>query len=58
MPIIDVRSPGEFAKGHATGAISIPLFSDQERADIGTTYKKKGSEKAIRLGLELSLIHI
>ena len=52
MPIIDVRSPGEFAKGHATGAISIPLFSDQERADVGTTYKKKGSSKAIRLGLE------
>ena len=52
MPIIDVRSPGEFAKGHATDAISIPLFSDQERADIGTIYKKKGSEKAIRLGLE------
>ena len=53
MPIIDVRSPGEFAKGHATGAISIPLFSDQERADIGTIYKKKGSERPLGWGLNM-----
>ena len=52
MPIIDVRSPSEYIKGHASGAISIPLFSDEQRAEIGTIYKKKGSKKAIRLGLE------
>ncbi|MCK5521187.1 MAG: tRNA 2-selenouridine(34) synthase MnmH, partial [Candidatus Marinimicrobia bacterium] len=31
-PVVDVRSPGEFEQGHMPGAISIPLFSDEERA--------------------------
>lgn len=51
-PIIDVRSPSEFAEGHISGAINLPLFSDDERAKVGTTYKKSGKGKAIELGLE------
>lgn len=51
-PIIDVRSPSEFDDGHISGAINIPLFSDEERARVGTIYKKSGKEKAIELGLE------
>jgi len=31
-PLIDVRSPGEFAQGHIPGAINLTLFSDAERA--------------------------
>lgn len=50
IPIIDVRSPGEFKKGHIPNAITIPLFSDDERADIGTVYKQVSQEKAIELG--------
>ncbi len=50
LPIIDVRSPGEFEKGHIPGAISIPLFDNEERAHIGTVYKKQGQQKAIDLG--------
>ncbi len=49
----DVRSPGEFAKGHIPGAVNIPLFSDDERAQVGTCYKQQGQQQAIDLGLEL-----
>ena len=49
-PIIDVRSPGEFESGHIPGAVNIPLFSDKERADVGTVYKQKSKEQATELG--------
>ncbi|MBX7242494.1 MAG: tRNA 2-selenouridine(34) synthase MnmH [Bacteroidia bacterium] len=50
--ILDVRSPGEFAQGHISGAISFPLFSDEERAIVGTLYKERGKEAALLKGLE------
>ncbi|TRX66332.1 tRNA 2-selenouridine(34) synthase MnmH [Carboxylicivirga sp. M1479] len=50
IPLIDVRSPGEYKKGHIPTAYSIPLFSDDERADIGTVYKQESQKKAIELG--------
>ena len=53
-PLVDVRSPSEYAKGHWPGAHNIPLFTDQERADVGTTYKQKGRQEAIQLGLSLT----
>jgi tRNA 2-selenouridine synthase len=34
------------------GAINIPLFSDQERAEVGTLYKQVGPEQAKDRGLE------
>lgn len=52
-PIVDVRSPGEFAQGHIPGARNLPLFSDDERAQVGTCYKHQGRPAAIQLGLEL-----
>lgn len=52
-PILDVRSPGEYAQGHLPGARSLPLFSDDERAQVGTCYKRQGREAAVELGLEL-----
>lgn len=48
---IDVRSPGEYTEATIPGAINIPLFTDQERAKIGQTYKLNGPEKARELGL-------
>ena len=53
-PILDVRSPGEYAKGHIPGAISFPLFSNDERARVGTCYQQKGREQAVELGLDLT----
>lgn len=50
LPIIDVRSPGEFERGHIPGATNIPLFSNEERAHVGTVYKQQSKEKAIEVG--------
>ena len=51
-PILDVRAPIEFAQGHVPGALNLPLFTDEERAQIGTTYKQVSQERAVHLGLE------
>ena len=52
--VIDVRAPKEFASGHIPGAVNIPLFTDEERAVVGTTYKRVGREAAIRKGLQIT----
>ncbi len=49
--VIDVRSPGEYLHAHIPNALSLPLFNDEERAIIGTTYKQKSREAAIKTGL-------
>jgi tRNA 2-selenouridine synthase len=53
IPVIDVRSPGEFERGHIVGAVNIPLFENHERAEVGTRYKKVGKESAFLLGLDI-----
>lgn len=50
--IIDVRSPVEFNAGHIPGSTNIPLFSDEERATVGTLYAESGRDIAIEKGLE------
>ncbi|MDR6998257.1 tRNA 2-selenouridine(34) synthase MnmH [Neobacillus niacini] len=51
--IIDVRSPIEFKDGAIPGAINVPLFSDEERAIIGTIYKHEGQAAAKWRAMEL-----
>lgn len=51
--ILDVRSPGEFERGHMASAINLPLFSNDERAKVGTCYKQLGKVAAVKMGLEL-----
>ena len=51
--IIDVRSPAEFEHAHIPSALNLPLFNNEERAMIGTTYKKQSREAAIKAGLPL-----
>ena len=53
FPTVDVRSPGEYAEGHIPDAINIPIFNDEERAIVGTIYKKLGRVPAIEKGLEI-----
>ncbi|HLD45995.1 MAG TPA: tRNA 2-selenouridine(34) synthase MnmH [bacterium] len=52
-PLLDVRSPGEFAQGAFPQAINIPLLNDEERAQVGTCYAQKGQTAAIALGHNL-----
>jgi len=53
IPIIDVRSPDEFRKGHINDAHNIPLFSNEERAIVGIKYKQHGKTPAIEKGLDI-----
>lgn len=50
--LIDVRSPSEYHHAHIPGALSLPLFSDEERKIVGTAYKQESREKAIKIGLD------
>ena len=51
--ILDVRSPGEFLQGHIPRASNLPIFSDEERARVGTLYKQTSREVAFLEGLDL-----
>jgi tRNA 2-selenouridine synthase len=52
-PVLDVRSPAEYNRGHIPGAVSLPIFSNEERSIVGTLYLQKGSKEAMMKGLEL-----
>ncbi len=51
VPVIDVRSPSEYKKGHIPGSYNLPLFSDDERAIVGTKYTKEGRFSSVVAGL-------
>jgi len=51
--ILDVRSPAEYEHAHIPGAVSFPLFSNAERAKVGTCYKQRGRDAAVELGLQI-----
>lgn len=53
LPLLDIRSPAEFAAGHIPSAHSFPLFSNEERAEVGTLYKQVGRKAAVKKGLEI-----
>ena len=50
---IDVRSPSEFKEATIPNAKNIPVFTDDERAEIGTIYKQVSVEAAKEKGLEI-----
>ena len=51
--LVDVRTPAEYAEATIPGAINIPLFSNDERAEIGTIYTQIGKKEARMRGIEL-----
>ncbi len=53
VPVFDVRSPKEYSAGHMHGAISLPLLNDDERHQVGITYKQEGKDAAVSLGYRL-----
>ena len=52
-PLIDVRAPIEFTQGAMPAGINLPLMNDEERAAVGTCYKRQGPEAALALGHKL-----
>lgn len=51
--VVDLRSPAEFAVDHLPGAANVPLFDDDERALVGTLYKRNSPGEAFARGREL-----
>lgn len=58
IPIIDVRSPLEFAQGAVSSAVNLPLLNDVERKKVGTAFKEGGQPSAIAKGLEILPIEV
>jgi tRNA 2-selenouridine synthase len=52
IPVLDVRTPAEFEEAHIPGAFNLPLFTNEERAEVGTLYKQVNPKKAFLRGLE------
>lgn len=53
-PLIDVRAPVEFQQGAMPGAINLPLMNDDERAAVGTCYKRQGPKPPSRSAINWS----
>ena len=53
LPVVDVRSEGEYGQGHIPGVRNIPVLNNDERRQVGTDYKQKGQAEAIRTGFRL-----
>ncbi len=52
--LLDVRTPAEYEAGHIPGALNLPLFSNAERAEVGTLYKQVSPQAAFLRGLEFA----
>ncbi len=48
---LDVRSEDEYAKGHITGALSLPILHNSERHEVGYIFKNASRDEAKRLGI-------
>lgn len=50
---IDVRSPEEYSEDSLPQAVNVPLLNDEQRAQVGLTYRQQGTLEATKLGIEL-----
>ncbi|GGH21662.1 tRNA 2-selenouridine(34) synthase MnmH [Paenibacillus segetis] len=53
LTIVDVRSPSEYKDSTLPYSLNIPVFDDQERAEVGTLYKQTSVQAAKDRGLEI-----
>lgn len=53
IPIVDVRAPVEYERGHISGAVNIPLLTNEDRHQVGLCYRRNGHHAAVHLGLQL-----
>lgn len=52
--LLDVRSPGEYGEARLPGALNLPLFTNEERARVGTLYKQVSPDAALLEGLDIA----
>ena len=52
-PFLDVRAPSEAAKGTVPQAVNQPILDDDERRQVGLSYKRSGHDAAEALGYNL-----
>ncbi len=55
-PLIDVRAPVEFSQSAMPAAINLPLMNDEERAAVGTCYKRQGRKRRWRSAINWSRV--
>jgi tRNA 2-selenouridine synthase len=51
--LVDVRSEGEYDEASIPGAVNLPLFNNDERAQVGTIYRQQTPTLARERGLEI-----
>ncbi|PID16152.1 tRNA 2-selenouridine(34) synthase MnmH [Sporosarcina sp. P34] len=49
--LVDVRSPKEYKEATIPGSMNIPIFTNEERAEVGMLYKQVGKQAAMDHGL-------
>lgn len=49
---VDTRTSSEYKAGHIEGSINLPIFTNEERAEIGYIYKQISKDEAVEKGLE------
>jgi len=52
-PLLDARSPAEWAAGHVPGALNVPVLTDAHRAVVGAVFAERGRDAAVQHALEL-----
>ncbi|OCL26219.1 tRNA 2-selenouridine(34) synthase MnmH [Orenia metallireducens] len=50
---VDVRTPTEFAESTIPGAVNIPIFTNEERSEVGTIYTQQSPAAARLLAVDL-----
>lgn len=55
---IDLRSPVEYREATIPHAVNVPLFNDEERAEVGTLYRQQGPQAARKKGLTFVSSHL
>jgi len=58
LPLIDLRSPGEYLEATMPGATNIPLLDNIERSLVGKTYKQQGSNNAREMAMEILALRL
>lgn len=53
LVLLDVRSEGEYQEASIPGALNLPIFNNEERAKIGTTYVQVSPALAKEQGLAI-----